>query len=136
MTFCLFVFLSLEACQRLCLRFEGQRPPGWGCRGAQHPPARAGGAKRDFFMKTYRNFYHQIYDFENLYRAYRAARRAKRDRAEVAQFAARVEDHLFQLQAELRAGTYQPGDYRQRVSQTTAALLPVVGATPPTPGAA
>ncbi len=63
-------------------------------------------------MKTYRNFYHQIYDFENLYRAYRAARRAKRDRAEVAQFVARVEDHLFRLQAELRAGIYQPGDYR------------------------
>jgi hypothetical protein len=29
-----------------------------------------------FFMKTYRNLYPQVYDFENLYLSYRAARRA------------------------------------------------------------
>jgi retron-type reverse transcriptase len=63
-------------------------------------------------MKTYRNLYPQVYDFENLYLSYRAARRAKRDRAEVARFEARVEDHLFRLQEELRAETYQPGAYR------------------------
>jgi hypothetical protein len=40
-------------------------------------------------MKTYRNLYPQVYDFENLYESYRAARRAKRDRAEVARFEAR-----------------------------------------------
>jgi hypothetical protein len=34
---------------------------------AQHPPARAAGANRVFFMKTYRNLYPQVYDFENLY---------------------------------------------------------------------
>ncbi|WP_129627516.1 reverse transcriptase domain-containing protein [Candidatus Oscillochloris fontis] len=63
-------------------------------------------------MKTYRNLYPQVYDFENLYHAYRAARRAKRGRAEVARFEARVEDHLFALQTELRDATYQPGVYR------------------------
>jgi retron-type reverse transcriptase len=62
-------------------------------------------------MKTYRNLYPQVYDFENLYLSYRAARRAKRDRAEVARFEARVEDQLFRLQEELRAETYQPGAY-------------------------
>ncbi|MGQ9829555.1 MAG: hypothetical protein ACUVSW_16995 [Roseiflexus sp.] len=56
------------------------------------PPAHAAGAKRVFFMKTCRNLYPQVYDFENLYVSYRAARRAKRDRAELARFEARVED--------------------------------------------
>lgn len=63
-------------------------------------------------MKTYRNLYPQVYDFENLYRAYRKARRGKRGRAEVVRFEARVEDELFRLQTELRNETYQPGRYR------------------------
>ncbi len=63
-------------------------------------------------MKTYRNFYPQIYDFENLYRSYVAARRAKRGTVEVMRFEQRVEDNLFQLQEELRDQTYQPGAYR------------------------
>lgn len=63
-------------------------------------------------MKTYRNFYSQIYDFENLYQAYRAARRAKRDRFEIMRFEQRVEDNLFQLQQALREQTYAPGTYR------------------------
>ncbi|PDV96767.1 reverse transcriptase/maturase family protein [Candidatus Chloroploca asiatica] len=62
-------------------------------------------------MKTYRNFYTQIYSFENLYAAYRAARRAKRDRPQVAQFEARLEDNLLRLQHELLHQTYQPGGY-------------------------
>ncbi len=86
--------------------------PGWGCRGAQHPPARATGAKRDFFMKTYRNFYPQIYDFDNLYRAYTTARRGKRGTYDVMRFEQQVEDKLFRLQAELRDQTYRPGAYR------------------------
>lgn len=65
-----------------------------------------------FLMKTYRNLFPQVYDFENLYGAYRAARRGKRDRREVARFEARVEDQLFQLQDELRSETYCPGAYR------------------------
>jgi len=35
-------------------------------------------------MKTYRNLYPQVYDFENLYQAYRAARLGKRGRGQVA----------------------------------------------------
>lgn len=63
-------------------------------------------------MKTYRNLFPAVYDFENLYQAYVAARRGKRQRVEVERFAHRVEDNLFQLQAELRDQTYQPGGYR------------------------
>lgn len=63
-------------------------------------------------MKTYRNLYPQICDFENLYAAYCAARRAKRGRYEVMRFEQRVEDQLFRLQEELRDQTYTPGAYR------------------------
>lgn len=63
-------------------------------------------------MKTYRNLFPQIYDFENLHAAYRAARRAKRGRFEVMRFEQRVEDQLFRLQDELRAETYMPSGYR------------------------
>jgi retron-type reverse transcriptase len=63
-------------------------------------------------MKTYRQLYPQVYDFENLYASYRAARRAKRGRAEVVRFEVRVEDELFRLQDELRNETYRPGTYR------------------------
>ncbi len=63
-------------------------------------------------MKTYRNLYHQVYDFENLYAAYVAARRGKRERFAVICFEQHVEDHLIRLQNELQAQTYQPGAYR------------------------
>ena len=67
---------------------------------------------REFFMQSLRNFFHEVYDFENLYHSYTAARRAKRGRPEVVQFAQRVEEQLFTLQAELRDETYMPGVYR------------------------
>ncbi len=63
-------------------------------------------------MKTYRNFYAQIYDFANLHAAYLAARRSKRGRAEVMRFEQRVEDNLLRLQGELRDQVYRPGQYR------------------------
>ncbi|WP_217352449.1 reverse transcriptase domain-containing protein [Candidatus Viridilinea mediisalina] len=63
-------------------------------------------------MKTYRQLFHHVYAFENLYLAYSAARRGKRGRREVARFSARLEDNLFQLEAELQNGSYQPGPYR------------------------
>ncbi|MFP4439334.1 MAG: hypothetical protein ACLFVO_18995 [Chloroflexaceae bacterium] len=63
-------------------------------------------------MKTYRNFYPQIYDFDNLYRAYTTARRGKRGTYDVMRFEQQVEDKLFRLQAELRDQTYRPGAYR------------------------
>ena len=63
-------------------------------------------------MKTYRNLYPQIIDFENLYLAFRKARKGKRDRPEVAAFEFDLEANLFQLQEELATQTYTPGPYR------------------------
>ena len=37
-------------------------------------------------VKTYRQLYPQVYDFENLFAAYRAARRGKRSKPGVADF--------------------------------------------------
>lgn len=62
-------------------------------------------------VKTYRNLYPQVTDFENLYRAYRAARRGKRGKESVAAFERRQEEELLGLQDELIAKTYQPGAY-------------------------
>lgn len=62
-------------------------------------------------MKTYKNLYPQVYDFENLYWAYRAARKGKRDRVAVAAFEFDMEGNLLALQTELREHTYQPGVY-------------------------
>ncbi len=63
-------------------------------------------------MKTYRNLYPQVYDFENLYLAYRRARKGKRGKAEVAAFERSYEEELFILQNELLRRTYTPGEYR------------------------
>ena len=63
-------------------------------------------------MKTYRNLYPVVHDFENLYRAYRKARKGKQGRAEVAAFGFFLEDNLAQLQDELAAQTYRHGTYR------------------------
>ena len=63
-------------------------------------------------MKTFRNLYPRIGDFENLYRAYRKARRGKRSRPDVATFEFNLELELFDLQEELLAQSYQPGRYR------------------------
>jgi retron-type reverse transcriptase len=62
-------------------------------------------------VKTYRNLYPQVYDFENLYLAYRKARRGKRGKAPAASFERRQEDELLALQAELQGQTYTPGPY-------------------------
>ena len=62
-------------------------------------------------MKTYKNLYSQIYTFENLHTAYRRARKGKRSRVEVAAFEFDMEQHLLQLQSELRDQTYRPGPY-------------------------
>jgi len=63
-------------------------------------------------VKTYRNLYPQVHDFENLCRAYRKARKGKRGRPEVADFEFFLEDNLVQLQDELAAQTYRHGAYR------------------------
>jgi len=63
-------------------------------------------------VKTYKNLYPRIYDFENLYWAYRRARQGKRSRRDVAEFEFNLEFELPQLQEELAAETYRPGPYR------------------------
>ena len=62
-------------------------------------------------MKTHKNLYPQICEFENLYLAFRAAARGKRGKPEVADFQRELEPNLFLLQEELRAQTYRPGPY-------------------------
>ena len=62
-------------------------------------------------MKTYRNLYPQICDFENLYLAYRKARKGKRGKTPAATFEQVQEDGLLALQDELRNKTYTPGAY-------------------------
>ncbi len=62
-------------------------------------------------MKTYRQIYPQIWDFENLYLAYRKARRGKRGKSPAADFELVQEDELLALQDELCSRTYLPGPY-------------------------
>jgi hypothetical protein len=60
-------------------------------------------------VKTYRNLYPQVWDFENLYLAYRKARRGKRGRVPAAEFERIQDDELLALQDELHQRTYHPG---------------------------
>ncbi|MCB0088392.1 MAG: hypothetical protein KDE54_10800 [Caldilineaceae bacterium] len=62
-------------------------------------------------IKTYRNLYPQIWDFENLYAAYRAARKGKRGKVSVASFEFNQEEELFRIQNALREKRYEPGPY-------------------------
>jgi len=55
--------------------------------------------------------YAQLTSWDNLLLAYRRASKGKRHQAVVATFEHRLEDHLFELQAQLREQTYQPGPY-------------------------
>lgn len=62
-------------------------------------------------MKTYRNLYPQVCDWDNLYLAYRKARKGKRGRPPAATFEYDLEANLVLLQRELLEKTYMPGDY-------------------------
>lgn len=64
-------------------------------------------------MKRLGDVWSGVVSFDNLWMAWRKARRGKRSRAPVQHFALDLEGHLLQLQAELDAGTYRPGTYRQ-----------------------
>jgi RNA-directed DNA polymerase len=66
-------------------------------------------------VKTYKNLYHQIRSFSNLYLAYKAAARGKRGRPDVAAFEMNVEDNLLSLQDDLETQAYSPGPYRHFV---------------------
>lgn len=63
-------------------------------------------------MKRLGGLWPQIMSFENLLLAYRKARKGKRRSSAVAEFAFDLESSLLGLQQELRAGTYNPGEYR------------------------
>ncbi|MCC5897355.1 MAG: RNA-directed DNA polymerase [Phormidium sp. BM_Day4_Bin.17] len=63
-------------------------------------------------MKRYGNLYPSITDFSNLLAAARQAQRSKRFRDSVLSFNYHLESNLLQLQQELQAKTYQPGEYR------------------------
>jgi len=91
-------------------RGSGQKPLQKGgkinSRGARSP------LKRVLYyheMKTYKNLYPRICDFENVYQAYRKARRGKRKRGQVYRFEFDLEGTLLRLQEELAAETYAPG---------------------------
>ena len=62
-------------------------------------------------MKTYRNLYPKIANFENLYLAYRKARKGKRGKTPAAEFERRQEEELLALEEELIERKYQPGAY-------------------------
>ena len=55
--------------------------------------------------------YAELYSWENLLLAYQKASKGKRGHPNVAAFEYRLEDHLIQLQQELRMFSYQPGRY-------------------------
>ena len=55
--------------------------------------------------------YQQLTSWDNLLLAYRKAAKGKRGQPNVAAFEHRLEEHLLDLQRELRAETYQPGGY-------------------------
>ena len=62
-------------------------------------------------MRTYRNLYLKIHDFENLYLAYRKARRGKRGKPPAADFERVQDEELLALQDELHELHYIPGAY-------------------------
>lgn len=62
-------------------------------------------------MKTYKRLFTRLLAFENLLLAAQEATRGKHDQPQVLAFCHRLEDNLWQLQAELAAQSYQPGQY-------------------------
>lgn len=62
-------------------------------------------------MKTYRQLFEQVCDWDNLYLAYRKARKGKRSRPPAASFEYDLETNLVTLQRELQEKTYRPGAY-------------------------
>lgn len=62
-------------------------------------------------MKTYKNLYPKIYDFENLYLAYKKARRGKRGKQPAAEFEQVQDEEMEILQNELCKMHYKHGQY-------------------------
>lgn len=64
-------------------------------------------------MKTLKNVFEKVVDYNNLYIAYLNARDSKRFNYEVLDFFANLEDDLVKLQNELMDRTYKLGKYRE-----------------------
>lgn len=62
-------------------------------------------------MKTYKNLYSKIWDFENLHEAYLRARKGKRYRNDAMWFAVDLEANLIDIQNHLMWKTYRTGAY-------------------------
>jgi len=62
-------------------------------------------------VKTCRNLWPRICTFENLYLAWRKAKRGKTRKEQVIAFERELEENLLGLLAELKEGTYEPGEY-------------------------
>ena len=62
-------------------------------------------------MKTYKNLYPQVAEWDNIMWAYEKARRGKRRTPAVAAFEFDQERYLVELHRELREQTYRPGPY-------------------------
>jgi len=62
--------------------------------------------------KTYHYLWHELTSFNNLWWSFKKAAKGKRGQAAVADFEFRLEENLFELQDELRDGSYQPGAYQ------------------------
>jgi RNA-directed DNA polymerase len=63
-------------------------------------------------MKSYKNLYHKIISFPNLYYAYRRARKGKREQQDIANFEFKLERNLLKLGEELASFAYKPGSYK------------------------
>lgn len=63
-------------------------------------------------MKTYKNLYPQICEFDNIHLAYLKARRAKRFKHEVLAFSKNLEENLINIQNHLIWKTYKPSPYK------------------------
>ena len=63
-------------------------------------------------MKRYKNLFHKIVTFENLYVAFEKAASGKKQHAEILSFSFHLEKQLYPLQEELNAQTYKPGAYK------------------------
>jgi len=61
--------------------------------------------------KTWRNLFPLVHDWPNLVRAWQRCRRRKRYSAGAAEFAFDWEPRLLQIQREIEAGTWIPGEY-------------------------
>lgn len=63
-------------------------------------------------MKRYKNIYHEIIAFENLYSAAYKASIGKRSNPNVVDFFFNLEENIFEIQHQLKEKRYQPGNYR------------------------